>query len=76
VGTEGGDAAVSFASPSGTWLQEAGIDEADLLKSDGTHLYTLRRKLMFAENGLRLSNVYREGYRLELAPAAAGASGD
>jgi hypothetical protein len=41
-----------------------------------THLYTLRRKLMFAENGLRLSNVYREGYRLELAPAAAGASGD
>lgn len=41
-----------------------------------THLYTLRRKLMFAENGLRLSNVYREGYRLELAPAAAGASDD
>ncbi len=30
-----------------------------------THLYTLRRKLQFAENGLRLSNVYREGYRLE-----------
>lgn len=40
-----------------------------------THLYTLRRKLMFAENGLRLSNVYREGYRLELAPAVAGSSG-
>jgi DNA-binding response OmpR family regulator len=35
-----------------------------------THLYTLRRKLMFAENGLRLSNVYREGYRLEMAPPA------
>jgi hypothetical protein len=31
---------------------------------------------MFAENGLRLSNVYREGYRLEMAPAAAGGSGD
>lgn len=30
-----------------------------------THLYTLRRKLRFAENGFRLSNVYREGYRLE-----------
>ena len=41
-----------------------------------THLYTLRRKLMFAENGLRLSNVYREGYRLELAPAATSGSGD
>lgn len=39
-----------------------------------THLYTLRRKLMFAENGLRLSNVYREGYRLELAPVPTGAS--
>ena len=34
-----------------------------------THLYTLRRKLQFAEHGLRLSNVYREGYRLEqIAP--------
>jgi len=30
-----------------------------------THLYTLRRKLKFAEYGFRLSNVYREGYRLE-----------
>jgi len=30
-----------------------------------THLYTLRRKLQFAEHGFRLSNVYREGYRLE-----------
>lgn len=35
-----------------------------------THLYTLRRKLLFAENGLRLSNVYREGYRLELSALA------
>jgi len=26
---------------SGTLLQEAGVDEADLLKSDGTHLYAL-----------------------------------
>lgn len=32
-----------------------------------THLYTLRRKLLFAEHGLRLTNVYREGYRLEQA---------
>ena len=38
-----------------------------------THLYTLRRKLMFAEHGLKLSNVYREGYRLELAAQAASA---
>lgn len=36
-----------------------------------THLYTLRRKLLFAEHGLRLSNVYREGYRLEQASLAA-----
>jgi DNA-binding response OmpR family regulator len=35
-----------------------------------THLYTLRRKLQFAEHGLKLSNVYREGYRLELAALA------
>lgn len=35
-----------------------------------THLYTLRRKLQFAENGLKLSNVYREGYRLELTALA------
>lgn len=30
----------------------------------------LRRKLRFAESGLRLSNVYREGYRLEVSPLA------
>ncbi|MCE2944454.1 MAG: response regulator transcription factor [Lysobacteraceae bacterium] len=36
-----------------------------------THLYTLRRKLSFNEHGFRLSNVYREGYRLEQSPAGA-----
>ncbi|WP_051282871.1 response regulator transcription factor [Silanimonas lenta] len=44
-----------------------------------THLYTLRRKLRFAEHGMRLANVYREGYRLETtgseAEEAPGGSG-
>lgn len=39
---EGGGAGLSLASPSGTWLQEAGVDEADLLKTDGGFVYTLR----------------------------------
>lgn len=52
-----------------------GRDMGGSARTLDTHLYTLRRKLMFAENGLRLSNVYREGYRLELAPPAAGSGG-
>ncbi len=43
--SQGDGASVSFASPSGTWLQEPGVDEADLLKTDGNLLFMLRPAL-------------------------------
>lgn len=47
-----------------------GRDLAGAARTLDTHLYMLRRKLRFAESGLRLSNVYREGYRLEVSTLA------
>lgn len=43
---------------SGTLVQEAGVDEADLLQSDGTHLYTLQPRAQQA-NSLRLQAYQR-----------------
>ena len=37
-----GSAAATTPARSGTLVQESGVDEADLLLSDGTHLYTLQ----------------------------------
>jgi len=42
-----------------------GGDKPTSARTLDTHLYGVRRKLMFAEHGYRVSNVYREGYRLE-----------
>jgi DNA-binding response OmpR family regulator len=42
-----------------------GRDKPTSARTLDTHLYGVRRKLMFAEHGYRVSNVYREGYRLE-----------
>ncbi len=42
----------------GTVVQEAGVDEADLLKTDGTHLYTLQPE---GSTGTRLRSWQRQG---------------
>jgi len=43
VGTPSAVADTASAVFSGTTLQEAGVDEADLIKSDGVHLFSLER---------------------------------
>ena len=47
--------ALASASPaparSSTLVQEAGVDEADLIQSDGTHLYTLQPQALSNGNG-------------------------
>ncbi len=67
AGGVGGDAGAAAPVPSagvvtpvvaGTVVQEAGVDEADLLKTDGTHLYTLQPE---GSGGNRLRSWLRQG---------------
>ena len=52
-----GSAGATTPARSGTLVQERGVDEADLLLSDGTHLYTLQP----GADGATQLRVYRRG---------------
>nr|MBP6765755.1 hypothetical protein [Rubrivivax sp.] len=52
-----GSAGATTPARSGTLVQESGVDEADLLLSDGTHLYTLQP----GADGATQLRVYRRG---------------